>query len=148
MKRILCVASGGGHWEQLLLLQPAFGGCEVYYVTTLEGLLERSEFLNGTLVQDCNRNELVNTSICLAQLIYIFWRIRPRVVITTGAMPGLLAMLLGRIVGARTVWIDSVANAEEMSLSGVRARRFATLWMTQWEHVAAQSGANYAGSVL
>ena len=65
-----------------------------------------------------------------------------------GALPGVVALALGRAMGARTVWIDSVANAAEMSLSGRLARRVAHLWLTQWEHVARDSGAEYAGSVL
>ena len=32
-KRILAVASGGGHWVQLLRLRPAFEGHDVAYVT-------------------------------------------------------------------------------------------------------------------
>jgi hypothetical protein len=52
------------------------------------------------------------------------------------------------MLGARTIWVDSVANAEEMSMSGKLARRFAHLWLSQWEHVAGAEGAEYAGAVL
>ncbi len=31
MKRVLAIASGGGHWVQLLRLQPAFAGLDVAY---------------------------------------------------------------------------------------------------------------------
>lgn len=31
---ILAVASGGGHWIQLLRLAPAFAGADVHYATT------------------------------------------------------------------------------------------------------------------
>ena len=30
-RRVLAVASGGGHWVQLLRLRPAFEGCDVTY---------------------------------------------------------------------------------------------------------------------
>src|SRR5688572_14021606 len=36
-KKILAVASSGGHWTQLLRLRPAFDGCEVVFVTTQSG---------------------------------------------------------------------------------------------------------------
>ena len=87
--------------------------------------------------------------------VYLAWqslvearRFKPDVVISTGALPGVIAIAVGRAMGSRTIWVDSVANAEEMSMSGNLARRFAHLWMTQWEHVAAANGAEYAGSVL
>lgn len=52
------------------------------------------------------------------------------------------------MMGANTIWIDSVANAEEMSMSGRVAKHLARSWVSQWEHVAASSGATYAGEVL
>ena len=36
-KRILAVASGGGHWVQLLRLRPAFEDHQVEYLSTNEG---------------------------------------------------------------------------------------------------------------
>ena len=146
-KRILAVASGGGHWHQLMAMRPAFEGHEVTYVTTLDGLPEQSG-LSGVIVPDCNRNEkaaMLRTGAALARLV---WRVRPQAVISTGALPGVMALGLGKAAGARTVWIDSVANAEEMSMSGRLARRVADLWLTQWAHVAEAAGAEYAGSVL
>ena len=75
-------------------------------------------------------------------------RVRPDAVITTGAAPGYFALRLGRLFGARTIWIDSMANAEELSLSGQKARRHADLWLTQWEHLAKPDGPQFLGSVL
>ena len=49
-----------------------------------------------------------------------------------GAAPGFFAISLARLVGARSVWVDSIANAEELSLSGQKATRVATLTLTQW----------------
>ena len=80
----------------------------------------------------------------------MFWVLieRPHVIITTGDSPGFYAMVFGKLVGARTIWIDSIANAEELSMAGRRAARFADLWLTQWSHLAGDEGPNYKGSVL
>lgn len=147
-KRILAVASAGGHWQQLMEMRPAFVDHEVHYATTLAGLPEQFEAAPATIVRDCNRNAPVAVLICLTQLLRCVRRHRPHIVISTGALPGVLALALGRLTGARTIWVDSVANAETMSMSGKIARRFAHLWLSQWEHVAAQSGATYLGRVL
>ena len=147
-KRILAIASGGGHWQQLMLMRPAFEGHDVHFLTTLPGLPEQFDAAPSSIVPDCNRNELLATMKAGLVLLGHMLRRRPHVVISTGALPGVLAIMLGRIFGARTIWVDSVANAEEMSSSGRLARRFAHEWMSQWSHVAEASGAKYAGAVL
>ena len=69
-------------------------------------------------------------------------------VISTGAAPGCFAVILGRILGARTIWLDSIANVDRVSLSGRLVRRYAGLWLSQWEHLAGQKGPEFQGTVL
>ena len=56
-------------------------------------------------------------------------------------------MLFARAIGARTLWIDSIANGEVLSSSARLARRVATTRVTQWPDLAA-AGVAYWGSVL
>ena len=71
------------------------------------------------------------------------------VVISTGAAPGCLCCLIGKLFGARVIWIDSLANVERMSLSGRIVARVADLLLVQWEDLAKRyRRARYAGSVL
>jgi len=145
---VLLIASAGGHWEQLILLKEAFSGRNVHYVTTLDGLAYEADVYPAHIVPDCHRGSgfgIVRSAFALLLLII---RLRPRYVITTGALPGLLALAIARRLGARTAWIDSVANAEEMSLAGTKARKYADLWLSQWPDVARAQGAGYAGSIL
>jgi UDP-N-acetylglucosamine:LPS N-acetylglucosamine transferase len=146
--RILAVASAGGHWQQLMLMRPAFEGAQTLFVTTLAGLPEQHGITESVIVPDCNRNDRLGAIRNAIAMRRVIRRYRPDVVISTGALPGVIALAFGRLHGARTIWVDSVANAEEMSLSGRLARRLATLWMSQWPHVADATGAEYAGSVL
>ena len=70
-------------------------------------------------------------------------------VVSTGAAPGLIALPIAKLFGARTVWIDSLANCERLSLSGRIARHFSDLWLTQWPHLAgSHAGLRCYGSVL
>ena len=130
-------------------VSPAFDGHETRYVTTLDGLAAQAGLAGASgLVPDCNRDAPLRVIGCTVALIREFFRFRPDVVISTGAMPGVIALALGRLFRARTIWIDSIANAEEMSLSGRLAKRFAHLWMSQWPHVAKAHGATYGGAIL
>lgn len=147
MKRILAVASGGGHFVQLMRLKPAFDGCEVHYVTTNSGY---SVGVDGFfhVVTDANAGQKMKLFLSFLQMGKIFLSIRPDAVISTGAAPGLVAIFLGKLFGAKTLWLDSIANSEELSKSGKLARRLADVWLTQWEHLAQSDGPQYWGGVL
>ncbi len=147
-KRVLAIASAGGHWQQLMLLRPAYDAHDVHFATTLDGLDASYDAYPCHVVPDCNRNARIAMVRSAAAVFSLVLRLRPDVVVTTGALPGVIALVAARLVRARTVWIDSVANAEDMSMSGRLARRFADLWLSQWESVAAREGAGYEGSVL
>lgn len=147
-KRIIAIASAGGHWQQLMLLRPAYEGHKVTYMTTLDGLAARFGATPAYRVPDCNRNTVGRMAATTVMIAWHMLRVRPHVVITTGAMPGLIALTLGRMIGARTIWVDSLANAERMSDSGRLARRVAHLRLSQWQGVAETENAEFAGRLL
>lgn len=147
MTRVLAVASGGGHWVQLLRLRPALEGAQVTWLTTEA---EYAREVEGPLyvVRDAN---LWNKTALPLMFLQVAWRmvlLRPDVVITTGAAPGFAAVVFGRLLGARTIWVDSIANSETLSTSGIKVGRWAHVWLTQWEHLARPDGPHYWGAVL
>src|SRR5690242_432433 len=135
-RRILAVASSGGHWVQLRRLSPAFAGHDVAYLTTDPGHRGEVGGARFHTVVDANRWERVKLVRSALKTLWVLVRERPDVVVSTGAAPGYLALRIGKLLGARTVWIDSVANVEELSLSGQMASRQADLCLTQWSHLA------------
>lgn len=144
----MALASGGGHWQQMMMLRPAFSDHDVYYITTLPGLAEEFGLTPARIVPDCNRKTPFRVLYCIAVMCWVVLRYRPHVMISTGAMPGVIALGIGRLIGAHTIWVDSIANAEEMSISGRLARRFVHVCLSQWEGVAREQGVEYAGSLL
>jgi hypothetical protein len=148
MSRLLVIASGGGHWTQMLRLREAFAGHDVAYVGVKEMYREDVAPNRFYAVQDVSRLRKWAIIPTVLKLLLILLRERPAVVLTTGSAPGMLALRLGKVLGARTVWIDSVANVDHMSLSGEKARAYADLWLTQWPHLATGDGPSYVGSVL
>jgi UDP-N-acetylglucosamine:LPS N-acetylglucosamine transferase len=148
MKKILVVASGGGHWTQMMRLREAFEGQDVAFVCVKE--MYRSDVAPHRFyaIPDVSRLHKWTLPFTLTKLLFILLKEKPAVVITTGSAPGMLALRLGKMLGARTIWIDSIANAEQMSLSGRKAGKYADLWLTQWPHLAEENGPRYLGSVL
>lgn len=147
MNRILAVASAGGHWVQLMRLRPAFDGPQTTFVSTDRGY---SEALGRPVIQvvDANLDRKWMLVCLFVQMAWLIIRHRPSIILTTGAAPGFAALSIGKLLGAKTVWIDSIANSEELSRSGRAARRWADLWLTQWPHLATERGPQYWGNVL
>ncbi|RNC73210.1 MAG: UDP-N-acetylglucosamine--LPS N-acetylglucosamine transferase [Desulfuromonadales bacterium] len=146
-RKVLAVASGGGHWVQLMRLKPLFEGMKVEFLTT-DAAYSAEVGKPVLVVRDANMWDKAGLAVMFLQVALTVIKVRPDVVITTGAAPGFAALLFGRLIGAKTVWIDSIANSEMLSSSGSHARRFADLWLTQWEHLATPQGPYFMGSVL
>ena len=147
--KVLAISSGGGHWVQLLRLRPAFDGCDVTYATVRAGYRgDLEEGADFRLIPDGNRWEKLKLLYSAMMIFLLVLRLRPDVVVTTGAAPGYFGLRFGKLFGARGAWVDSVANAEELSMSGAKAGAFADLWLTQWRHLARENGPTWMGSVL
>ena len=146
--KVLAIASGGGHWVQLLRLQPALEDCDVTYATVLPGYRAQVGGAPFHVVPDSNRWDKFSLVRCALRILLLLARTRPDVILTTGAAPGYFAILFGRWFGARTSWLDSIANAEKLSLSGEMARGKADLWLTQWPHLESEDGPFFRGNVL
>ncbi|MDY7107622.1 MAG: UDP-N-acetylglucosamine--LPS N-acetylglucosamine transferase [Planctomycetota bacterium] len=147
-KTVLAVSSGGGHWVELMRIAPALDDADVAFVTVQREYADDVGGRRFYVVNDATRwNKLAVALMALRLLVIILWE-RPDVVITTGAAPGYFALRFGRWIKAKTVWLDSIANAEELSMSGRIAGRYADLWLTQWPDLAGDEGPEFAGAVL
>ena len=74
---------------------------------------------------------------------------RPDVVISTGAAVGCIMCFLGKLLGAKVIWVDSIANVERISLSGRMVRHIADLFLVQWSELTWRySNVEYAGAVI
>lgn len=146
--KVLAVASGGGHWVQLLRVADAFQSCDVTFVSTHASYRSQVVRHKFHAVNDSSRSNVLGLVKTALQLLRIIWTERPDIVVSTGAAPGYIALRLARLIGARTVWLDSIANVDQLSLSGTKVRRYADLWLTQWPHLVGPKGPHYGGSVL
>jgi hypothetical protein len=146
--KILAIASGGGHWIQLLRLRPAFIGADLSYASVNRALAADVDGHRFYRFPDANREKKVALFLQILRIAWIVLRVRPDVIVSTGASCGYVAIRIGRILGARTLFIDSIANAERLSLSGQLACRHANLMLTQWPHLAESETPQYRGSVL
>jgi beta-1,4-N-acetylglucosaminyltransferase len=147
---ILLVCSSGGHLLQLRALRRAWSGRSALWVT-----FDKSD-ARSLLAEDSvayaygptNRNipNLLRNSLLAVRLIR---RVRPRVVLTTGAGIAVPFAWVGRAFGARVVYVESITRIEDVSLTYRLVAPIADEIYVQWPGLAEQrSEARYAGSVF
>lgn len=145
--KILAISSSGGHWIQLLRLKKFFGKYTTSYASTDSSLASMVEGSFYSL-RDASMWDKPGLLVLAIQVAWLILRVRPDVIVTTGAAAGFFAVVLGKIFGSKTIWIDSMANAEEMSLAGRKVKKFADVWLTQWPELARSEGPSFKGQVL
>lgn len=147
---ILLVCSSGGHLLQLLALRGAWEAFDRAWVTfdksdarsLLEG--ERVFFAYGPT----NRS-LRN----LVRNLFVAWRLvrrlRPRVILSTGAGVAVPFAWIGRLRGASVVYVESLTRIDRPSLSCRLIAPVADRIYVQWPELRrALPSARYLGSVF
>lgn len=149
-KRILVIASAGGHLIQLHRLKPAYAKFDYVVVTnrSLKGSQMFADASDSFVVTDCNLNTKLKLLKVFFELFAIVLKSKPDAIITTGAAPGLVAILVGKILIKKIIWIDSIANAEKLSSAGTVAKRLTKFCYSQWPDVAKENKIGYIGKVI
>jgi len=147
---ILCPCSAGGHLLQLFLLRDAWAGLEVAWVTHEKD--DARSLLAGEAVYWAYGPTTRNV-VNLVRNLRLAWRLlrtlRPAVVLSTGAGVAVPFAWLGRLLGARVVYVESLTRIERPSLSFRLVRFAASRVYVQWPELAAAApDAIYVGSVL
>jgi len=148
--RICLAASAGGHLSQLLKLADSWVGYETVFVTTTDVMREKLQRLGKVyIVGECNRQNPGRVAKVFFRCAGAILRERPDIVMSTGAAAGCMLCLLGKILGAKVIWIDSITNVERISLSGRIVRYIADLFLVQWpELISRYKKVEYAGSLV
>jgi len=147
---LLLVCSSGGHLLQLVALENAWSAFSRVWVTfdksDARSLLrdERVVYAQGPTNRSV-KNLLRN--------IVVAWRtvrrVRPEVVLTTGAGIAVPFAWLGRLHGARVVYVESLTRITEPSLSYRLIRPAADRVYVQWPELAEKlPRAHYLGTVF
>jgi beta-1,4-N-acetylglucosaminyltransferase len=163
MTRLLVVLGEGGHTRQMLQLVDQLGPrYQYHYLIAAEDQLSAGKIrLSGPVYRagrprskvkghtDSVPVAALNTLRSLVQLLPMLWRIRPQAVLANGPALAVPAALLGKLLGARVIYVESASRVERMSTSGRLVYPFADLFIVQWPALQAQyRKAIYAGRLL
>jgi len=135
--RIGLVCSAGGHFYELYCLESLWKKYEKFWVTFKK---EDTEFLLAgervywAYVPTTRHFKNFWRNLILA--MKILRREKPQVIITTGAGVGVPFLLVGRFLGMKTVFIESMARVRRLSLSGRLVYWLADRFLVQWPDLA------------
>lgn len=148
-ERVLLVACSGGHLLQMIALKPAWEDLETQWVT-LEAadskyLLDSAEvvFARGPVARN-----LPNFFRNLSAARRTIREFQPDVILSTGAALAVPYFIVGRLLGVRTVYVESFTRVNRPSLSGRMVYPLASVFFVQWPNSFRRRRALYAGSIV
>ena len=142
-KKVLFIASTGGHLEELMQLKPMFDDYDYYIITekTKSNLSLKTKFPKRvsflvygsytTILKKITYPFKLMYNTLKSFILYI--KIRPKYIVSTGAHTSGPMCLLGHILGSKIIYIETFANSETKSKTGSIVYKFADLFIVQWE---------------
>ena len=153
MKKVIFVASSGGHLSEILKLKELFNEYEYLLVTEKTHITSKldEEYNMEYLKYGPNRNKikymgsvLYNTFKCIKIL-----KFNPKTVISTGAQVGGIMCFFAKLLSKRVIYIESLAKVKTLSTTGKMVYPFANKFYVQWESLEKKyKKAEYLGRLM
>lgn len=140
MKKVMFISSTGGHLSEILQLKAMFKKYDYHIVT--EKTKSNMDLLNkypnrvDYLIYGSKSHPLVYLFKLFANCfisLFIYIKVRPKVIITTGAHTAGPMCCIGKIFGSKIIFIESFANINTKTITGRIIYWFADLFIVQWE---------------
>lgn len=148
--KIALVASSGGHLAQLLVLRPWWEEHERLWVTfdTPDAIQSLADERVVWCHHPTNRN-LPNLLRNTVLAVRVLLRERPEIIVSTGAAVAVPFFIVGRILGAKTIFIEVVDRVDSATLTGRLVRPFTHRMLVQWpEQRRLYRGARLIGRLM
>jgi beta-1,4-N-acetylglucosaminyltransferase len=149
---VLLVCTSGGHLLQLWSLREAWSGYDHAWVVGSHGGGDVESLLRDERVYYAHSPAARSVKNAVRNLLLahrLIRRLRPQVLVTTGAAVAVPFAWVARAFGVRVTYVETLARAERPSLSCRLAAPVAERVYVQWpELLDAMPGARYAGTVF
>ena len=139
-KKVLFIASTGGHLDELMQLKPMFEKYDYHIVTekTKSNLNLKNKFPKkiSYLVYGTKDHILTYPFKLLFNCfksLFIYLKVRPKYIVSTGAHTAGPMCCIGKIFGSKIIYIETFANSKTKSATGSIVYKFADLFIVQWE---------------
>lgn len=146
--KIAMVSSHGGHLTELRMLGDALDSHDLFYVTYES---ERTKHLDI----DVHTIEHIGTkpvamAKAFSRIVKIFQVERPDLVISTGSEIAIPAFVVGKLLGALTIFVESWCRVTNCSVTGRIVYPISDYFFVQWQQLLDEYGdkAEYQGAVV
>lgn len=126
--------------SELLQLQPMFNTYDYHLVTEKDKSTKRLSNIYNKKIDYLlygTKDHLLSYPFKLFAncwiSLYIYCKIRPRYIVTTGVHTAGPMCCLGKIFGSKIIYIESFANINTKTATGRLIYLFADLFIVQWE---------------
>lgn len=142
MKRVMFISSTGGHFSELMQLKPLFEKYDYHIVTEKDTITKEykeeykdriSYLLYGTRAHMFKY--IFQFTINIFKTIYLYFKIRPKYIVTTGTHTAGPMCVLGKIFGSKIIYIETFANKHSKTATGRLIYKFADLFIVQWKEM-------------
>lgn len=136
MKKICFAASSGGHFEQLMMLEPLMKKYDSFILTEKTKYSINSKGISVKYLKQVNRKEIkfILSMIYNAIIsLYIFLKEKPDIIICTGVLSMIPICLYAKLFKRKLIYIESYAKINSPTLSGKFLYKYADLFLVQWE---------------
>ncbi len=139
-KKVMFISSTGGHFSEIMQLSPMFKDYDYSIVTEKTkisaSLKEKYQNKIDFLFYGTKDHVLVypfKLILNCFKSLFLFFKIRPSYIITTGAHTAGPMCCIGKLLGAKIIYIETFANIETKTITGRLIYKFADLFLVQWE---------------
>jgi len=139
-KKVLFISSTGGHFDELLQLKPLFKKYNSYIITEKDKSNESLKEIYGDKMYFLPYG--TRAKLCTyifkyfyLKTVYLYFKIRPKVIITTGTHTAGPMCIIGKIFGSKIIYIETIANTNKKTATGKLIYPIADLFIVQWEEM-------------
>ena len=140
MKKVLFISSTGGHLSEMMMLSSLFSKYDYHIITekTKSNLGLKDKYKNKVdyLVYGTKDHKLTYGFKLLYNCfkkLYLYLKVRPDFIITTGAHTAGPMCCIGKIFGSKIIYIETLANIHTKTITGSKVYKFADMFIVQWE---------------
>ena len=134
-KKICIVSSCGGHLTEIRALKPAYERYDHIYVLNDQAILAADMQDKTYFITHAERNWKIIKNFFEA--FKIIKKEKPNLFMSTGAGAIVVFSILGKLLGIKTIYVESLASAEKPTLTGRIMYYLADYFYYQWPHLKA-----------
>lgn len=132
--RILLIGNSGGHFEQLKQLKGLEKKYEIFYVTNKNTSNQSSKLINYFIRSPHGRNKMetmAGYTINFIEALFILIRVRPNIIISTGAGIAVPIIMIGKFLKIKIIFIESFARVDKPSRTGKFVYKYCDTFIVQ-----------------